>query len=119
MRLTDWIIQQIESPMKKPTPMTLVIPDGLRFSELRLARDPDGHVSLDWAPIERICRTNGLELRLFQDGPEDSLASLLTGWYRGHIAAGGARDPVYEDLIGEIRFEDGAGQFGSYAPGRA
>jgi hypothetical protein len=120
LRLTDWIVQNVEASMiKKPTPMTIAIPEGLRFSDLKLARDPDGHVSFDWAPIERICRVNNLDVALFQDGPEDNLASLLTAWYRAHLAADGARDPVYEDLIGEVRFEDGAGQLTSHAPGRA
>lgn len=51
--------------------------------------------------------------------PEDNLAALLTAWYRAHLAAGCERDPVYEDLIGEVRLEDAAGQISSYAPGRA
>ena len=119
MRLTDWIIQQVEQPVIKTTVTTLAIPEGLRFSELGLARDASGDVSFDWAPIERICQASGIDVELFRDGPEDNLASLLTAWYRAHLAAGGTRDPVYEDLIGEVRIEDEAGQLSSHAPGCA
>lgn len=97
----------------------LAIPEGLQFSELRLARNASGDVSFDWAPIERICQASGIDVALFRDGPEDNLAALLTAWYRTHLAGGGERDPVYEDLIGEVRFEDAAGQLSSHAPGRA
>lgn len=97
----------------------LAIPEGLLFSELRLARDAGGDVSFDWAPIERICQASGIDVALFRDGPEDNLAALLTSWYRTHLAAGGERDPVYEDLISEVRFEDAAGQLSSHTPGRA
>lgn len=119
MRLTDWIIQQVEKPMAKPNLTALVIPEGLQFSELGLARDASGDVSFDWAPVERICQASSIDVAPFMDGPEDNLASLLTAWYRAHLAAGGERDPVYEDLIGEVQLEDAAGQLSSHAPGRA
>ena len=39
MRLTDWIVQRVEAqPMDKITPIS--IPQGVAFSDLRLARDP-------------------------------------------------------------------------------
>ena len=41
---------------------------------------------------------------------EDELADLINQWYRVHLAAGGAPDLVQEDLIGEVRAEDAAGQ---------
>ncbi len=42
--------------------------------------------------------------------PEDALAALITTWYAQHLAAGGARDAVADDLIAEARAEDAAGQ---------
>lgn len=33
--------------------------DDLSFSDLHLARDPDGALSFDWEPIERICAASG------------------------------------------------------------
>jgi hypothetical protein len=120
MRLTDWIIHRMEPPMQpRITTSTAVIPDNVTFSDLKLARDPDGHISFDWVPIERICAASGQDVTLFRDGPEDNLASLLSAWYHAHRAVGGKRDAVYEDLIAEVQAEDAAGQHYSHAPGQA
>lgn len=117
-KLSDWLISRVEAP-----PMTqlvaIVIPANLPFSSLKLARDAGGTVSFDWSPIERICEASGVDIALLRDQPEDNLAGVLTAWYRRHLAAGGERDPVYEDLIGEVAAEDAAGQHYSHAPGRA
>ena len=118
MRLTDWIIQCMEHAMQQKT-TAAIIPSDVRFSDLKLARDPDGHVSFDWTPIERICAASGQDVAVFRDGPEDNLASLLSSWYHAHRSAGGEPDAVYEDLISEVRAEDAAGQHYSHAPGRA
>jgi len=118
MKLSDWLVERVEAqPMKKL--VAIVIPDDVPFSALKLARDADGAVSFDWAPIERICAASGLDVGLLRDQPEDALAEVLTVWYRQHLAAGGAPDPVYVDLIGEVAAEDAAGQPYSHAPGRA
>lgn len=119
MRLTDWIVQRVEQqPMNKPT--LISIPDGIMFADLRLTRDPQtGDVSFDTAVIERIEAASGLPAGFFMGQDEDALATLITTWYDRHIAAGGVRDPVADDLIAEVRAEDAAGQGYSHAPGRA
>lgn len=118
MRLTDYITCAVEAHMQQQ--MTKVaIPNDLNFSDLRLARDPDGSVSFDWAVIERICEASGLPVELLRDGPEDNIAGLLIGWYQAHRQRGGGTDPVAEDLLGEVHAEDAAGQHVSHAPGRA
>lgn len=96
----------------------IAIPDDLTFSDLRLARDPDGCVSFDWAAIERICEASGLSAGMFRDVPEDNVAGLITAWYQAHREHGGDPDPVAEDLIAEAVAEDKAGQACSHAPGR-
>lgn len=117
-KLSDWLISRVEAqPMTQL--VAIVIPADLPFSALKLARTPDGSVSFDWAPIERICAASGVDIALLRDQPEDNLAGVLTAWYRQHLAAGGAPDPVYADLIGEVAAEDAAGQHYSHAPGRA
>lgn len=118
VRLTDWIVEKVERSMQQ-TQITAVIPDDVQFSDLKLARDADGHVSFDWSPIERICAASGIDVAVLRDGHEDNVAGLLAGWYRRHIAAGGAPDPVQEDLIAEAMAEDAAGQPYIHAPGRA
>lgn len=118
MRLTDWIIARVEAqPMTKLT--TIAIPPGLSFADLKMARDADGMVSFDISVIARIEAFSGLPEGYFLGRPEDELSDLITQWYRAHLAAGGAPDPVQEDLVGEVRAEDAAGQHASHAPGRA
>lgn len=97
----------------------VAIPDDIEFAALHLARDADGAVSFDWAVIERICRANNLPVEMLREGPEDNVAGLLIGWYSSHRNAGGAPDPVAEDLLAEVKAEDAAGQAFSYEPGRA
>lgn len=98
----------------------IAIPQGLGFADLRLARDyKTGDVSFDTSVIERIERESGLPAGFFMAQHEDAVASLITGWYGAHRAAGGAADPVAEDLLAEVRAEDAAGQPYSHQPGRA
>lgn len=98
----------------------VVIPDGLEFSALKLSRDPEtGAVDFDTAPIMAICAASGLDARLFTDSPEDNAAGLLAAWYAQHLAAGGARDAIMDDLIGEAAAEDQRGGGFSHQPGRA
>lgn len=118
MRLSDYIIEAVEEKMQKQI-ARVAIPEGLEFADLHLVREPDGSVSFDWAVIERICAASGMPVELLRDGPEDNVAGLVIGWYQAHRQRGGAADPVAEDLIGEVRAEDAAGQHISHAPGRA
>ncbi len=97
----------------------ITIPDDVRFSDLHLARDQDGHISFDWTPIERICAASGLDVALLRDAPEDNVASLIVAWYAEHLRNGGERDAVQDDLIAETAAEDAAGQHHSLPPGRA
>ena len=95
------------------------IPTDLSFSDLNLARDADGHVSFYRGVIERVCEASEIPSELFFGAHEDNVAGLIVQWYQAHIANGGARDPVADDLIAEQRAEDAAGQPFSYPPGRA
>lgn len=97
----------------------VAIPNDLDFSDLRLARDPDGGVSFDWTVIERICEASGLPAEMFRDAPEDNVSGLIVGWYQAHRQHDGESDPVAEDLIAETVAEEKAGQTVSHQPGRA
>ena len=118
MRLTDYIANAVEDYMQQQL-ARVAIPEGLDFSDLRLAREADGAVSFDWAVIERICAASGMPVELLREGPEDNVAGLLIGWYCAHRERGGKADPVAEDLLAEVRAEDATGQHVSHAPGRA
>lgn len=95
------------------------IPEGLDFADLHLARDPDGAVSFDWGPIERICTASNISVALLRDSAEDNVAGLIAAWYAEHRARGGAVDATAEDLLMEIEAENAAGQNVSHKPGRA
>jgi len=101
------------------TKIQIQIPEGLSFSALRLARNRNGMVSFDWAPIERICSLSGVDVAIFRDAPEDNLAALLDAWYREHLSRGGEKDSVQEDLIAEAIAENQLGGGLSHSPGRA
>lgn len=116
MRLTDYIRAAVEAYMSQ---VTIVIPDDLQFSDLKLARDADGALSFDWAPIERICAASGVDVAVFRDGPEYNVSGLIVRWYMVHLEHGGERDPVQDDLINETIVEEAHGQAVSHAPGRA
>lgn len=95
------------------------IPVGITFSDLKLARDPDGMVSFDTSIIERICDTSGIDRDLIFNAPEDNVASLIVAWYGEHIKSGGEHDPVADDLIAETIAEDELGGGISHTPGRS
>lgn len=99
--------------------LTIAIPDDLDFAELKLTRDADGMVSIDWVPIERICAASGIDCAVFRDQHEDNVSGLIVAWYAQHLAHGGAHDPVQDDLIAEMLAEDARGDGISHQPGRA
>jgi len=82
------------------------IPDSLDFSDLKLARDNDGHISFDWQPIDSICTASGINPAVFRDMPEDNVSGLIIQWYGHHIADGGDRDPIADELLAEVMLED-------------
>lgn len=100
-------------------PLRITIPDEVRFADLQLLRDPDGHVSFSWAAVEAVCAASGISPGIFREAEEDAVASLIVAWYAEHRARGGAADPVAEDLIAEAAAEDQLGGGVSYPPGRA
>lgn len=92
----------------RPRRVLAVIPEGVDFSALRLARDPaSGDVSYDLDVITRVCLASGIEPAVMHQGPEDSVASLIVAWYAEHLRLGGKPDLVAEQLGAEVRAEDG------------
>lgn len=119
LRLTDWITQIVEAHMTEQILAKITIPEDVRFEDLHLARGKDGVVSFNWEPIERICEASGIDTFILHEGNEDNLSTIIVAWYNEHLARGGARDPVQDELIAEAAAEDAAGQRHSLPPGRA
>ena len=57
--------------------MNVCIPENIRFSDLRLARDADGMVSFDWTPIDAICKASGIDPSFFRETQEELIAEAL------------------------------------------
>lgn len=99
--------------MSQEQTIGFVIPDGVFFEQLKLSRDSStGDVSFDWSPIEAICDASGINISMFRDQDEDNVGALIVSWYNAHVAAGGARDQVAEQLIAEVEAEAVAGMAG-------
>ena len=67
-----------------------------RFSDLQLAREPDGRISFSRDAMEHVCRALGRPLHTLSD---DDLAALITVHYVWHLLAGGDPVPLLEGLI--------------------
>jgi hypothetical protein len=109
-------VASVEQPMAR---VRIIVPSEIEFSDLKLGRDTDGSVSFDWTAVEIICNASGIDVSLFQDGAEDNIALLITHWYGAHVARGGARDPVADDLFREAEIEDRLAGGISHPPGHA
>lgn len=98
----------------------ITIPDGVRFADLKLARDPvSGDLEFDWAPIERVCEASGLDVAVFRDSHEDNVGGLLVAWYAAARANGEPVDVVQEAILAEVQAEDALGEHNvQRAPGR-
>lgn len=98
--------------------ITLCIPAGVCFADLRLALEVDGDLSFDVEVIRRICTASGVDADAFI-ADEDALGALIVSWYRAHRAQGGEPDTVAEAIAAEVATEDARGQHFSLPPGRA
>jgi len=53
LKLSDWIIKQVEASVSQQIQARIIIPSDVQFAELKMARDPKtGDMAFDWAPIE-------------------------------------------------------------------
>lgn len=85
----------------------ITIPPDINFSDLKLSRDPStGEVEFEWAPIEKLCAFNELDINIYKKCHEDNVAGLIFAWYIEHLNAGGDRDPTQDQIIAEVRDED-------------
>lgn len=87
----------------------IVIPEDVRFEDLRLKRETSGEISFSWDVIERICEASSVDPALFRGSPEDLTAGLIVQWYTAHRERGGSPDPVADALLDEVIDEDYGG----------
>jgi hypothetical protein len=78
--------------------LTLKLPEGYAFADLKLRRCADDAIDLDMDLVRRICGINGLDFEKVLQNPGPVVTSILSVWYKRHLADGGAPDALMEEL---------------------
>ena len=78
--------------------LTLKLPEGYTFSDLKIRRCEADAIDLDMDLVKVICKLNGLDFGKVCDNPGPVVTSILTVWYKSHLAGGGLPDPLMESL---------------------
>jgi len=84
--------------MPNDSTLTLKLPEGYAFADLKLRRCDDAAIDLDMDIVRRICSMNGLDFEKVLQNPGPVITTILTVWYKTHLAEGGAPDAVMEEL---------------------
>jgi hypothetical protein len=78
--------------------LTLKLPEGYTFADLKLQRCDDEAIDLDMDLVKLICQINGLNFDKVLQNPGPVVSSILTVWYKNHLAQGGAAHALMEEL---------------------
>jgi hypothetical protein len=78
--------------------LTLKLPEGYTFEDLKLRRCADDAIDLDMDLVKLICTMNGLDFDKVLQDPGPVVTSILTVWYKSHLAEGGQPDALMEQL---------------------
>ena len=85
--------------------LTLKLPQGYAFTDLKVRRCDDDAIDLDMDIVKLICQLNGLDFEKACANPGPLVSTILTVWYKNHLAQGGEPDPLMESfrLAGQAR----------------
>jgi len=78
--------------------LSLKLPEGYTFSDLKVRRCDDDAIDLDMNLVKLICELNGLNFDKVLQNPGPVVTTILTVWYKSHVAQGGAPDALMEEL---------------------
>ncbi len=84
--------------MQNDTRLSLKLPEEHIFEDLKLRRCDDAAIDLDMDLVKKICLLNGLDFDKVLTNPGPVVSTILTVWYKSHLAEGGSPDPVMEQL---------------------
>jgi len=84
--------------MQADSLLTLKLPEGYTFADLKLRRCDDAAIDLDMDLVKLICSINGLDFDKVLQNPGPVVTSILTVWYKSHLAEGGQPDALMEEL---------------------
>ena len=87
--------------MQTDSLLTLKLPEGYSFADLKIRRCEDDAIDLDMDLVKRVCSINGLDFQKVLQNPGPVVTTILTVWYKSHRANGGEPHPVIESLIGK------------------
>ena len=80
------------------TTLKLKLPEGAVFEDLKLRRCAQDAIDLDMDLVERICKLNDWDFAKVQENPGPVVSTILSVWYKQHLAEGGSPDMLMEAL---------------------
>ena len=84
--------------MQNDTRLSLKLPEEHIFEDLKLRLCDDAAIDLDMDLVKKICELNGFDFDKVLANPGPVVSTILTVWYKSHLAEGGSPDPVMERL---------------------
>ena len=84
----------------------LKLPHGTTFGDLKVRRSEDA-IDLDMDLVQRICQLNDWDFDKVRVNPGPVVSTILTVWYKKHLAEGGAPDPVMESFRLQSEIDQG------------
>lgn len=84
--------------MQTDSLLTLKLPEGYSFADLKIRRCADDAIDLDMDLVKLICQLNGLDFEKVCQNPGPVVTTILTIWYKSHLAEGGQPDALMEEL---------------------
>ena len=84
--------------MPTDTLLTLKLPEGHPFSDLNLRGCDSNSIDLDMNLVKLICKLNALDFEKVLQNPGPVVTSILTVWYKRHLAEGGQPDTLMDEL---------------------
>jgi hypothetical protein len=82
-------------------PRLVVIPDGVKFENLKLRRDPAcKRIRYDDAVLLKVLEANHLDLD--EMTRDNAVGGFIISWYMEQRQAGGREDTVAEQIIAEV-----------------
>ena len=84
--------------MQTDAQLTLKLPEGYSFADLKIRRCEADAIDLDMDLVKLVCKINGLDFDKVCQNPGPVVSTILTVWYKSHLAAGGKPDALMEEL---------------------
>jgi hypothetical protein len=85
----------------------LKLPQGYTFADLKVRRCDDDAIDLDMDLVARICLLNDWNFEKVRANPGPVVSTILSIWYKKHLAEGGEVDPVMEAFRLQSEIEQG------------